>query len=531
MSWAPAGTGRRFIATTVAVFAMVTATVAVRIGPGARAAAPEAASPATSIDHYGRGKPRMIILTDIGNEPDDQMSLVRALVYSNDIDIEAIVSTTSTHKKSLDEESSSIVDGVLGAYGEVRPNLLEHDKSFPSVKYLRSVSVLGQQDYGRAGMGRGKMTEGARRIIAAADKPDPRPLWVTVWGGANTLGQALYHVRKTRTRDELGAFVRKLRVYSISDQDDSGPWARKEFPDLQWVVTPAVAPDTLEGFIVGWACLERRTCGYGKATWTGISGEHFYRLAWASRGPSTVLQGPDSTLVTHAWLRQNIQSKGPLGAAYPTYTYIMEGDTPSFFGLIPNGLASYSNPTWGGWGGRYVYRTPTGGPTVETRPIFTQGKGSSDTVVGFDHLTHTDDFATIYRWRQAYQYDFANRMDWTIKDYADANHAPSVSVNGVGGHAPLFISARPGTEITLSAAGTDPDGDQLTYTWFHYAEAGTSTGPLADVTLSGTTGQRITVTPQSVGQAHVILTVTDDGKGFPMTSYRRVVLDVTNEDG
>ena len=46
------------------------------------------------------GKPRVLVLTDIGNEPDDQMSLTRFLLYSNEFDIEGLVATTSTWQKA-----------------------------------------------------------------------------------------------------------------------------------------------------------------------------------------------------------------------------------------------------------------------------------------------------------------------------------------------------------------------------------------------------------------------------------------------
>jgi hypothetical protein len=44
--------------------------------------------PPTHVDNF-TGHPRVIILSDIGNEPDDQMSFVRLLLYSNELDIEA----------------------------------------------------------------------------------------------------------------------------------------------------------------------------------------------------------------------------------------------------------------------------------------------------------------------------------------------------------------------------------------------------------------------------------------------------------
>ena len=90
-------------------------------------------------------------------------------------------------------------------------------------------------------------------------------------------------------------------------------------------------------------------------------------------------------------------------------------------------------------------------------------------------MPHTSDQATIWRWRTAFQHDFAARMDWTVKDAAQANHAPRVVVNGSGGTEPLTIRAQVGTPVTLDAGGsTDPDtGQALRYTWFYYPEAGT----------------------------------------------------------
>jgi hypothetical protein len=113
-----------------------------------------------------------------------------------------------------------------------------------------------------------------------------------------------------------------------------------------------------------------------------------------------------------------MRRKGPLGAFYPQPCCIIEGDTPSFLSLMNNGLVSYMNPTFGGWGGRYVWRQPW----LETRPYWTNSRGSRDTVVGIDGKSYTSDQATIWRCREAFQHDFAARMDWTITDVAQANH-------------------------------------------------------------------------------------------------------------
>ena len=94
-------------------------------------------------------------------------------------------------------------------------------------------------------------------------------------------------------------------------------------------------------------------------------------------------------------------------------------------------------------------------------------------MVGIDGKSYTSDQATIWRWREAFQHDFAARMDWTIKDVAQANHNPDVVVNGVEGKAPLMLEATVGTPVTLDASKSrDRDGNTLQYSWFFYPRSG-----------------------------------------------------------
>jgi hypothetical protein len=488
---------------------------------------------AARVDPYV-DKQRVVVMSDIANEPDDQMSLVRFLVYSNEFDVEGLIASTSTWMR--ERVRPDVMQTVVAAYEEVRPSLLRHRQGYPTADSLRAVIVAGQPSYGMAAVGPGKASAGADLILRAADRPDPRPLWVLAWGGTNTLAQALLQARAQRSPADLARLVAKLRVYTISDQDDAGPWIRREFPTLHYIATPS----TQDG--------EQ----YYFATWTGISGDRFYKNA----------PGADFSTFTDDWVDANIRSKGPLGRHYPMPCCIHEGDTPSFLGLINNGLDSFMSPTYGGWGGRYVWRTFAGEP----RPFWTQGgdaypgrDSSRDAVVGGDGKIYTSDQATIWRWRAAFQHDFAARMDWTIKDVKDANHNPEVTVNGQSGKAPIVVRAKAGVPLTLDATGTsDPDGNALSFHWFFYAEAGTgipgqpvATGPEVPiggggsrdeggipsgpaggprdpaprVTLSNASSPRVTVTPRVPGVAHIILAVEDNGSPS-LTSYRRVIVNI-----
>ena len=214
--------------------------------------------PATHVDDFTR-RPRVIVISDVGNEPDDQMSLVRLLVYSNQLDIEALIASTSTwQRKALHPET---MRALIEAYGRVRPNLLQHAKGWPSVEDLDGRVFTGQPGYGMAATGPDQTSEGAAALICVVDGDDARPVWISVWGGANTLAQALLRIRARRRPEEVERFVEKLRVYSISDQDDAGPWIRREFPGLFYIVLPTT-----------------ETAGESYyATWSGISGDVFYR--------------------------------------------------------------------------------------------------------------------------------------------------------------------------------------------------------------------------------------------------------------
>jgi hypothetical protein len=462
-------------------------TAAVLFGLIATLAAPAAAEDA---------KPRLIVVSDIGNEPDDSESFVRLLTYTNQIDVKGLVASTSTWQREAihPELFYERIDG----YAKVLKNLRAHDKAYPDAEALRALVKKGQPHYGVAYVGEGFDTEGSRQIIQEADKPDPRPLWVVNWGGSVDLAQALYRVRATRTPEQVKAFVAKLRVYSISDQDDAGPWARVNFPELVWIAS-------INAF-----------SQYGSATWTGISSDTY----GDPHGEHPT--GPDTRLVTNEWIDANIR-QGALGTLYPNWKYQMEGDTPSFLNLIARGLADPEHPEWGGWGGRYG----------KVAPQYGLYSNANDTATGVDGKAYNSNQASIWRWRAGYQNDFAARIAWSLSPkYKDANHAPVAVLNGDTSFTPVRIAARFGETIALSAEGSrDPDKNALTYKWWIYNEAG-SPGVTPQLTVRDPQHATLTVPPAAPypgygpeREVHVILEVHDDGKPA-LTAYRRAVVTV-----
>lgn len=445
----------------------------------------------------GSKKLRVLVTTDIEADPDDSESLVRFLTYSNEWDVEGLIATTSIHQKTRVAPESILA--ILEAYKKVQPNLLKHEKGFPSFLDLQGKVKKGLPVYGMEGVGKGHDSQGSDWIVKVLEKPDDRPLWVCVWGGANCLAQALWKVKETLPASQAAKIYKKLRIYTISDQDDSGPWIRNTFPGLFFICSPGY--------------------GYGNATWRGIS---------------FAMPGSNKDVVSNDWIAANIQQgHGPLGAVYPDVAYGMEGDSPSFLGLISNGLNDPEHPDYGGWGGRYNYYTPPlstepdlikspGWPVAlpEKGPLWTNAEDSVYSTI--DKAWHKNEQATIWRWREEYQNDFAARMAWTTKPYNQANHPPVVRL----GH-PDHFTVKSGQRFHLSAKGSfDPDGDSLSYLWFQYPEAGTYKilyfTPYAANLYDEQVTAPVVSSPQTI---HFILKVTD--KGTPrLTRYKRVIVTV-----
>lgn len=343
------------------------------------------------------------------------------------------------------------------------------------------------------------------------------PLWVPAWGGINTLAQALQYIQDNYSAEDAMALRSRLRVYTTSDQDDSGPWIRANFPDVFYIAS-----------IHAWN-------SYYASTWLGISATE---------------AAANSTKVSKSWLAENIKIGGPLSDQYPLPLYIMEGDSPTFLYLVQNGLGHPENPNWGSWGGRYGYVVPGSRQYSDT----------VDQIVGVDEATYRSNKASVYRWRDHFQNDFAARMQWTVtSDFGNASHPPVPVVNGTQGPDFLNITVAAGQTVVLDGSESyDPDHpdttENLQFEWYQYAEPTdyvTSPGGLTHLNLTslappeGTNGTlayndagfQNVVLGETVGVEipaattaglayHVILQVTSKTAPLPLRRYLRVVLNV-----
>lgn len=479
-----------------------------------------------------QAKPRLLVLTDINQctsqdsemedlgDPDDWQSLGRLLVYSNEFNIVGLIATAATHRPAPYDAThppptgEQLIKDRINAYAQVEANLRLHDPDYPTAAYLLTIVKAGNPERGIYNnnspakdqkcdhIGDGKESEASKYIIEMAiASSETDPLYISIWGGATDLAQALWDVKKGHVFNEpdkytisYDEFVKRLRIKDIHDQDLLRFHPTKStygaHPNLNY------------------------TLFLSKGKTSGIRGMYL---------------GGSTQLTTTAWIINNVsKDHGPLGALYPDsglsttpskIRAFKESDTPAWFCLLPNGLDDKDRPDFGGWGGRLV---------KNDQNIY---RDAADELIG-DEATAGATYnykingkaKTVWRWRQAFQNDFAARMDWCVKTVAEANHNPIAVVNGDKTKDFLLLTATPGSIVNLSASGSsDPDGDTLSYKWYQYKEAGTCTG---DIAINGSTAQNASFTvPATGGTIHIILEVIDNGTP-ELTAYRRVIVTV-----
>ena len=411
-------------------------------------------------------KPRIIITTD--SEIDDRCSMIRFLSYTNEFDVEGIISVNSQWQK--DGHGEIWIHEMIEKYGEVYENLIKHDQDYPTPKELHSVTWQGMVDrapiYADAPPYRD--TKGSELIIQKLLDDDTRPVYISMWGGGTMMAHALWKIKNHYSAAHFEKAINKVRMYFISYQEKGtggGQWLRDNVPEALNILDYQ--------FVDTWNYRPRK-------------------------------DQPYEELLGEEWLTKNIKTNhGPLGAEYyhmhDDSLYVSEGDTPSFLWVVPNGLRSLENPAYGGWGGRHE--------NIEDN----QWQDAKD---------DGDEKKPMWRWMPAVQNDWAARVDWCVKDYEQANHHPVVEIAGE-----LDRVVNPGDEISLDASNSsDPDGDKLEFNWWQYYDADSCE---EKIKINNSNSARASfIVPDNPGQKiHIILEVKDNGSP-PLTSYQRIIFSI-----
>ena len=411
-------------------------------------------------------KPRVIVTTD--GEIDDRCSMIRFLMYSNEFNVEGLIYSSSRfHWLGQTWSGVEWISSQIEMYSRIYPSLRQNADGYPTPEELRSKVYVGNiENVGEME----RDTPGADRIVQVLLDDKPGPVYLEVWGGTNTVAKALSTIQHNYP-DQIEKVNQKAVIFIILDQDDTfRQYVEPNWPKLQIV----------------------------------LSGRQFATLAygWAGLMPES-----QRVFFERPWMEGHITSgHGSLPGAYESLNgaFRSEGDSPSFMYEIGVGLRSLENPSYGGWGGRFIQEKPG---------VTNVWKDTSD---------DGDPFKPIWRWVEAFQNDWAARADWAIKPYSESNHPPVVNVTG-----PLDQTITAGSNIKLSVSGsTDPDGNRLNYKWWQYRDAGTYAGEVELQDADKPTADVHVPSDAKVGDTiHVIAEVTDSGAP-PLTRYARFILTV-----
>jgi hypothetical protein len=414
---------------------------------------------------------RVIVETDAGGDPDDEQSMVRFLLYSNEWDVEGIICNRAEARdgENLNPQRTGlgIVQRLVKAYGQCHAKLIQHDARYPKPEQLLERTVSAYED----------SDEGLKLVLAAVDAADPRPVWFLNWGtdhGAapSSLRRALDLVLAERGPERYAEFKSRLR---LSSDDQFGEHTTMRDPPFPlWV-------DTFRPEVDG-------------TRW-------YHRFS----GLTATAGGFD--------LERDVRTgHGPLGALYPTNTTHQqkEGDTMTFLYLVPTGMNDPEQPTWGSWAGRYGRH-----PDFKDKPYY--WANLEDDWQGSRHRDNS-----LNRWAEHIQNDFRARMDWCVNDFAGANHPPAPQVAG-----PQHIQAQPGETISLDARGSnDPDGDALEYEWMIYPHVDGGRVSIPEIHDAAAPNASLVIPnsdpPQTI---HLVVSVSDRGSPS-LTRYKRVIVTV-----
>ncbi|GGD29739.1 hypothetical protein GCM10010915_07440 [Microbacterium faecale] len=466
--------------------------------------------------------PRIVVTTD--PELDDLNSMLRLLLYSNEIDIAALVYSASQFHYAGDSVKDIApyrwpapgdrmhIDIAVDAYEKAYDNLVRHDPRYPLPADLRRLVKVGNvKNVGDTD----EPTPGSDLVRDVLLGDAPGQVFAQAWGGMNTIARALLSIEEeffgTERWDEIYALItRRTVITAFAEQDGTfAEYIRPRWPDLEF--------------------------------------RDVATTAWGYFA-SAVVPEEDAVYLSPNWMRENVTSVGPIGEEYrvwgdgkhmadgfdegdyfglvdprkedleaqgyvvwcpiqPAGSWISEGDSSAFALHIDNGLRNWEHPSFGGWGGR---QERDAHDPHRWHSVGDSGQGLAGPIT---------DRGEVGQWFGAYQRDFAARLRWSVTpEYADANHAPRVDADG-----PEHRVVSAGERVELAFTVMDPDGDEVRIRTYVDENASTSR---AHIELAESAVLVAIADDAPTGSVtHVIVEATDSGEPM-MTGYARFVLSV-----
>lgn len=415
-------------------------------------------------------KIRSIVTTD--GEVDDRLSIHRFLLYANEWDIEGLIYTSSRYHWKYPSahkwNGTNWIEETINEYAKVQSNLKKHAKGYPTEnELLQKVKVGNIHKPEMTYVGKDFDTEGSTFIKEILlDSTNDRKVYIQAWGGTIAIAQALWRI-KTSHPSEIERISAKTVIFNTGNQDSQddkncSEWIIKSFPDIQYIRS----------------MYQYKPIGYKK--WIQETNPYFDHYVYS----------PEAL---NAELKTN---HGPLMANMSGCKFC-EGDNVCFYYLIPNGLNGYEYPSYGSWGGRYK---------KEQANYFTDAKDDGNI------------YKPVWRWTLDFQTDFFARADWCIESYEEANHNPVM----VEFPEKIIKAGSKGTKVQLNALAKDPDGDNLSYSWWHYKGPSSYQGEL-QIVDGNTKKASFKVPTDKQKNVHIILEVQDDGK-HNLKTYQRVIV-------
>jgi len=270
--------------------------------------------------------------------------MIHYLVYADLFDTEGIIASPPHQGRTRD------ILAVIALYEQDYAKLKSYSESYPRPDFLRSISKQGAVDPAPE-RGYQSPTEGSQWIIRCAKKPDPRPLYVLVWGAVTDIAQAIHDDPSIKER---------IRVHFIAS------WNQRQDPNAFRYIDQQ-HPDT----------------------WF-IHNDTSFR-GWYMGGPQHGDLGNRSFVAAHA------RAHGALGERFARLKggSIKMGDTPTVAWLL---RGTPHDPAQESWGGRFIKR--------EGRPNWW--------IDNPDPALAQADRAgakTVNKWREQYLRDFQKRLD------------------------------------------------------------------------------------------------------------------------